>query len=219
VHIVIMGCGRVGSTLARMLEKHGETVSVIDIDADAFRRLGPDFHGHTIQGIGFDRDVLAKANIRDADGFAAVSSGDNSNIIAARVVHEEFGLDNVVARIYDHGRAEVYERLGIPAVATVRWSAIQVLNRLLPLTAEPVWRDPSGQTVVAQMSYDPHWVGRTLASLEQATHSRVAALLRLGQGIVPVPGLILQDGDVVYLTMITDRLSDVRRLMMAPPAA
>ena len=114
MHIVIMGCGRVGSSLAILLEKRGHDVSVIDIDDNSFRRLGPDFKGRTVKGVGFDRSVLEKAGIREADGFAAVSSGDNSNVLSARVVREEFGIDNVVARIYDQGRAEVYERLGIP---------------------------------------------------------------------------------------------------------
>ncbi len=132
-----------GFRLARSLEKRGHSVAVIDIDTDAFRRLGPDFHGQTVKGVGFDRGVLSRAGIESADGFAAVSSGDNSNILAARVVRESFGVDNVVARIYDPGRAQVYERLGgIPTVATVRWAADKVLRRLLPEGSEPVWRDP-----------------------------------------------------------------------------
>jgi trk system potassium uptake protein TrkA len=105
VHIVIMGCGRVGSRLARSLEKRGHTVAVIDLDSEAFRRLGPDFAGKTVRGVGFDREVLLEAGIEDAEGFAAVSSGDNSNILSARVVRDTFGVDNVVARIYDPGRA------------------------------------------------------------------------------------------------------------------
>src|SRR5829696_8769063 len=136
VHIVIMGCGRVGSSLARSLEKRGHTVAVIDLDSESFRRLGPDFAGKTVRGVGFDREVLLEAGIEDADGFAAVSSGDNSNILSARVVREKFGVDNVVARIYDPGRAEVYERLGIPTHATVRWTSDQVLRRLLPSGSE-----------------------------------------------------------------------------------
>ena len=107
-------------------------MAVIDQDADAFRRLGPDFAGKTVTGVGFDRDTLLEAGIEQADAFAAVSSGDNSNILAARVARETFGVENVVARIYDPGRAEVYQRLGIPTVATVRWTADQVLRRLLP---------------------------------------------------------------------------------------
>ena len=139
-----MGCGRVGSTLARSLEDRNHTVSVIDSNPDAFRRLGPSFNGDKITGYGFDQAVLTKAGIQRADAFAAVSSGDNSNIIAARVARETFGIQQVVARIYDPGRAEVYQRLGITTVATVKWTADQVLRRILPAGAEPDFRDPSG---------------------------------------------------------------------------
>ena len=156
-----MGCGRVGSSLARSLEKRDHTVAVIDISVEAFRRLGPDFAGKTVKGVGFDREVLLEAGIEQADAFAAVSSGDNSNILSARVVRETFSVDNVVARIYDPGRAEVYERLGIPTVATVRWTADQVLRRLLPAGSEPQWRDPSGSVRLMEVHVDRSWVGRT----------------------------------------------------------
>ena len=139
-----MGCGRVGSLLARSLEERHHTVAVIDSNPDAFRRLGASFSGIRVTGMGFDQDVLDQAGIHRADAFLAVSSGDNSNIIAARVARETFGIENVVARIYDPGRAEVYERLGIPTVATVKWTADQVLRRILPAGTEPDFRDPSG---------------------------------------------------------------------------
>ncbi|WP_211253428.1 potassium channel family protein, partial [Glycomyces tenuis] len=123
MHVVIMGCGRVGSLLARSLVELGHTVGVIDQNPKAFRRLGPDFDETTVRGNGFDREVLAKAGVQRADAFVSVSSGDNSNIIAARVARENYGVRNVIARIYDPQRASVYERLGIPTVATVRWTA------------------------------------------------------------------------------------------------
>ena len=133
MHIVIMGCGRVGAMLATGLEKRGHSVAVIDVNPEAFRRLGPDFNGTTVKGVGFDRKVLEESGIRRADAFAAVSSGDNSNILAAPSRARDLPRgDNVVARIYDQGRAAVYERLGIPTVATVRWTVTQVLRRLLP---------------------------------------------------------------------------------------
>lgn len=100
MHIVIMGCGRVGAMLARGLEKRGHSVAVIDVDAEAFRRLGDDFRGTTVKGVGFDREVLEQAGIRQADGFAAVSSGDNSNILAARVVREGYAIDNEIGRAH-----------------------------------------------------------------------------------------------------------------------
>src|SRR4051812_16945270 len=168
MHVVIMGCGRVGSTLAHILEQQGHTVAVIDRSPEAFRRLGPDFEDRRITGFGFDRDVLHEAGIEKADAFAAVSNGDNSNIIAARVARETFGVENVVARIYDPGRAEVYQRLGIPTVATVRWTADQVLRRLLPHGAEPEWRDPTGLVVLAAGHIRDRWIGRAPHELEDA---------------------------------------------------
>jgi trk system potassium uptake protein TrkA len=148
VHVVIMGCGRVGSTLARSLEDRNHTVSVIDSEPDAFRRLGPGFNGDKIAGMGFDQEVLEKAGIRRADAFAAVSTGDNSNIIAARVARETFGIQQVVARIYDPGRAEVYQRLGTP-IAVVLWLYVSAVALLLgaELNAEIEKRWPTRETL------------------------------------------------------------------------
>jgi trk/ktr system potassium uptake protein len=199
VHIVIMGCGRVGSTLAHILEDRGNTVAVIDRDPEAFRRLRPSFKGDRVTGIGFDRDVLARAGIERADSFAAVSSGDNSNIIAARVARETFGVRWVAARIYDPRRAEVYERLGIPTVATVRWTADQMLRKLLPGGAEPLWRDATGKIVLTQIAVSPKWIGEPVKLAEASVGTRVAYIDRLGEAIVPQAGTVLQEGDVVHV--------------------
>src|SRR3712207_3117519 len=212
-----MGCGRVGSSLARSLEKRGHTVAVIDIDVDAFRRLGPDFAGRTVKGVGFDREVLLEAGIEGADRFAAVSSGDNSNILSARVVRETFDVSNVVARIYDPGRAEVYERLGIPTVATVRWTADQVLRRLLPAGSEPHWRDPSGSVRLMEVHVDRSWVGRSVGQIEDATGARVPFLFRMGSGTVPRRSTIFQDGDLVYAAVLDSELARVEAVLGAPP--
>src|SRR3954469_21057867 len=176
-----MGCGRVGSALARSLEKLGHEVAIIDRDPGAFRRLSAEFGGKKVTGIGFDRDTLIEAGIEKAGAFAAVSNGDNSNIIAARVARETFGVENVVARIYDPGRAEVYQRLGIPTVATVRWTADQVLRRLLPHGAESEWRDPTGCVVLAEVHVGEKWLGRPVRELEEAAKARVAFITRLGE--------------------------------------
>jgi trk system potassium uptake protein len=218
VHIVIMGCGRVGSTIAHILEDQGHSVAVIDQDPDAFRKLRPGFKGTKITGIGFDRDVLIEAGVERADAFAAVSSGDNSNVIAARVVRESFGVERVVARIYDPRRAEVYQRLGIPTVATVRWTADQMLRRLLPEGAQPLWRDPTGQIVLAEVAYDDHWLGEKATALEEAARTRIAFISRLGEAMMPGPGTVLQEGDELYL--VTDE-RDLDRIAaeFAKPAA
>jgi trk system potassium uptake protein len=199
VHIVIMGCGRVGSTLAHILEEQGHTVAIIDQDREAFRKLRSGFKGKRITGVGFDQDVLIEAGIEEADAFAAVSSGDNSNVIAARVARESFGVERVAARIYDPRRAEVYQRLGIPTVATVRWTADQMLRRLLPEGSEVLWRDPTGAVVLAEVAFSPEWVGEKVHALEEASRVRVAFISRLGEAMLPVQGTVLQEGDVLHV--------------------
>ena len=218
MHVVIMGCGRVGSTLARSLEDRGHSVSVIDSSTDAFRRLGPSFAGTTVVGLGFDREVLRRAGIEEAGAFAAVSSGDNSNIISARVAREQFGVTNVVARIYDPGRAEVYERLGVPTVATVTWAADRVLRRILPAAAEPLWRDPSGTVRVDEIAAPPNWVGSTVLHLQDATGARVAFITRLGSGIIPTRTTIIQDGDLLNLFLLEEQSEGVAERLRHGPA-
>jgi len=217
VHFVIMGCGRTGSTLAQLVEDRGHTVAVVDQNPDAFRRLGAQFEGQRVTGMGFDRDTLIEAGINDAYAFAAVSSGDNSNILAARVARETFGVSNVVARIYDPGRAEVYQRLGIPTVATVRWTADQMVRRLLPVGAVSEFRDASGAVVLAEVRVHLGWVGRPLAELEAAAGGRVAYLTRLGEGIVPTAATVYQEGDLVHVVMRENDIAAVERILAAAP--
>ena len=217
MHVVIMGCGRVGSALAKSLESAGHSVAVVDRDAGAFRRLSAEFGGQRVTGIGFDRDTLIEAGIERAEAFAAVSSGDNSNIIAARVARETFGVENVVARIYDPRRAEVYQKLGIPTVATVRWTADQVIRRLLPSGMLSEWRDPSGNVVLAELAYNPAWIGHKVTRLEEESGARVALLTRFGEGILPNGGTVLQDGDLVHVTMRWDDREQVERVFGTGP--
>ncbi|MBC3844233.1 TrkA family potassium uptake protein [Streptacidiphilus sp. 4-A2] len=217
MHIVIMGCGRVGSALARTLEKQGHSVAIVDQDPTAFRRLGSGFAGKRVTGVGFDQDTLREAGIEEADAFAAVSSGDNSNIIAARVARETFGVENVAARIYDPRRAEVYQRLGIPTVATVRWTADQMLRRLLPSEAEPNWQDASGAIQLAEVPVAAGWFGQRLSRLEQAAEVRVGFVTRLGVGTLPTPEMVLQEGDVVHLLMRTADLKAVEAVFAKGP--
>ncbi|MDP9823331.1 potassium channel family protein [Nocardioides massiliensis] len=217
MHVVIMGCGRVGSTLARGLEDRHHTVAVIDSDPSAFRRLGPDFNGQQVTGMGFDRAVLAKAGIERAEAFAAVSSGDNSNIIAARVARETFGLQQVVARIYDPGRAEVFQRLGITTVATVKWTADQVMRRLLPAGAEPFFRDPSGTIRLDQVPMPESWVGARTVHFQQQTGSRIAWIDRLGEGMLPHRESVIQEGDILHVVMREESADSVYAALHAGP--
>ena len=213
-----MGCGRVGSTLAHILEDQGHSVAVIDQDLEAFRKLRPSFHGGKVSGIGFDRDVLIEAGIEKADAFAAVSSGDNSNVIAARVARESFGVQRVAARIYDPRRAEVYQRLGIPTVATVRWTADQMLRRLLPEGAATLWRDPTGSVVLAELGCCDDWLGEKVSALEAAADTRIAFISRLGEALLPGPGTVLQQGDVLHVITRENDLKHISSVFTKPAA-
>ena len=209
MHVVIMGCGRLGSTLAQKLDGRGHSVAVIDQNAESFRRLGADFRGITVTGIGFDRDVLRASGIERADAFAAVSSGDNSNIISARLARETFGVSRVVARIYDSRRAQVYERLGIPTVATIRWAADRMFRHLDPEGRVEVFRDPTSVVSIVEVPLHRDWVGRTVKDLENRTGARVAYLMRFGMGALANPSTVLQDGDQVFMLVTDDTAGDV----------
>ena len=209
MHVVVVGCGRVGAGLARILEDMGHTVAVIDQSQKAFRRLPEGFGGRTVLGVGFDRDHLRQAGIEEAGALAAVTSGDNSNIMIARIAREVFGVERVVARIYDQRRAAIYERLGIPTIATVPWTVDRVLHRILPGMAAAEWTDPSATLVLVERPVADGWAGRRLSEFDVPGLARVAALSRLGVGQVPEPDLVTQEGDVLYLTVDKGRVAEL----------
>lgn len=217
MHVVIMGCGRVGAGLAVALERLGHDVAVIDQNLRAFRRLGADFHGQQVRGGGFDRQVLIQAGIERAGAFAAVSNGDNSNIISARVARETFGVAHVVARIYDPKRAVVYERLGIPTVATVPWTTDRFLRMLLPDGVAAVWRDPSGTVAVLQLPVHDGWAGHTVGELEEHINARITFIVRFGTGVLPGDHTVVQADDQVYAAAIAGTVTDVTTAASAPP--
>ena len=217
VHVVIMGCGRVGSELALRLQEAGNTVAIVDQDPEAFSRLDPRFAGETVVGVGFDRDALKKAGIERADAFAAVSSGDNSNIVAARVARETFGVAIVVARIYDPRRAEVYQRLGIPTVASVQWTTNQMMRRILPLGSSEEWRDATGTVVLAEVHLNPGWYGHRVQELAEASGARIALITRLGSGLIPDRDTVFQDGDLVHAILAVADRTNVESAFADPP--
>lgn len=218
MRVVVMGCGRVGASLADGLSRIGHDVAVIDRASTAFQRLSPEFPGERVLGMGFDRDVLQRAGIEDAGGFAAVSSGDNSNIISARLARETFGVKRVVARIYDPKRAAVYERLGIPTVATVPWTTDRLFNALTVETETAKWRDPTGTVAVVEIALHEAWVGHRITDLEAATAARVAFLIRFGTGLLPEPKTVVQAGDQVYLAAVSGRAAEAMAIAALPPS-
>src|SRR5262249_20002350 len=199
------------------LEGRGHSVAVVDHNGESFRRLGPEFNGLTVTGEGFNRQVLTAAGIDRADGFAAVSSGDNSNIISARVARGTFGVRRVVARIYDPKRAEVYERLGIPTVATVRWTADRMLRHLVQDHVTELWRDPTSSISMVEVPVHPDWVGHPLRALEEASGARVAYLMRFGIGTLPTGSTMVQDGDQVFMLVTDDMGAGVTKITGEAP--
>jgi trk system potassium uptake protein len=218
VHVVVVGCGRVGSELAMSLERNGHSVAVIDKNADAFRKRLPDtFKGQKIVGFGFDRDHLVAADIEHAGAVAAVTSGDNSNILTARIARENFAIERVVARIYDPRRALIYQRLGIPTVATVSWTTDQVMRRLLPAEEQPhEWLDPSGKVCLVDYPIPTAWAGKKLAPLSEPGMFWLVAITRLGAAQVTTPSAIGQDGDLLHFAADVSALDTLRERLDHP---
>lgn len=213
MHVVIMGCGRVGATLATNLTDMGHSVAIIDRDERAFRLLKPDFAGERVHGIGFDRRSLEAAHTERAVAFAAVAGGDNSNILAARAVRQLYGIRNVVARIYDPKRAEVFERLGIATVPTARWTTNQMMSRLLPGSSAREFQDISGNVSMISCDFHPSWVGTSLTKLEKCTSSRVAFVTRYGEGVLPDADYRIQEEDLVHLTIDSARENEITAML------
>lgn len=214
---MIMGCGRVGALVADELDSVGHSVAIIDQDPDAFSRLSPDFSGRRITGSGFDRTVLKKARITDAYAFAAVSNGDNSNIIATRTVAEEFGVKHVVARISDPERASLYERLGIPTIAATKRIGSAVLTRMLPPGSSLAWTDPTGQVSLVAVRPAPSWYGKPFRAVSEATGGTVAFVSRLASIEVARPFMVVQEEDELYIAVEGTDPGPVRDVLMEAP--
>jgi trk system potassium uptake protein len=209
MHVIVVGCGRVGSSVALTLAGAGHEVVVVDRKPDAFRRLGDYFVGTTLVGVGFDRDVLTAAGITAESSVAAVTSGDNSNILIARVARETFGVSHVVARIYDPKRASIYQRLGISTVATVSWASERVLRFLTDSDASTAWIDPTGKFTLVERRVPPTAAGQSIAEFETVSRGRVALMGRFGDSSIPSPSTLLQEDDMLQVIIEVDRTADL----------
>jgi trk system potassium uptake protein TrkA len=219
VHVVVVGCGRVGSQLAAKLEAENHTVAVIDKNRNAFRQLPSGFAGKTVTGFGFDRQHLEEAGIRTDGAVAAVTNGDNSNILTARIARETYGVRKVVARIYDPKRAEIYQRLGIPTVAAVAWTTEQVLRRIFSEEPATEWTDASSTVSLVEQSLPDVWAGRKLSELDGGDHFRLVAVTRNGEGRLAGPGLVGQEGDILYFMARRSNVEDLEHRLHNPTEA
>ncbi len=213
MHVVIGGCGRVGSYLAYMLEREGHTVAVIDKDPQAFENLWEGFSGKKVKGVVFDRDALIEAGIERADAFASVTSGDNSNIVSARVAKEHFRVPRVITRIYDPRRAEIYRRLKILTVATVAWAGHRILSYISHGELDSEFQFGSGEVDLVRLDLPLHLAGRKAADLTVPGEVQVVTVLREGSARLAVPGTTFREGDVIYVAVAKESQSKLERLL------
>lgn len=217
MHVIVVGCGRVGSELAVNLDQTGHSVAVIDKNRNAFRRLPERWSGRAVLGFGFDRDHLEQAGIAEAEAVAAVTSGDNTNILTARIARETYQIPNVVARIYDPRRAVIYQRLGIPTVATVTWTTDQVMRRLLPEQTTTEWTDATGTVSMVERALPDGWAGHRLSALGEPGRFRLVAITRAGLARLAGPDLVGQEGDLLHLTVVKDALDELEARLAGNP--
>jgi trk system potassium uptake protein TrkA len=212
VHVIVIGCGRVGSELAMELSEEGHSVVIIDKNRDSLRRL-THYHGKTIIGSGFDRDVLFQAEANTADALAAVTSGDNSNILCARIARDHYNIKNVVARIYDPARASIYMKLGIPTVATSLWTTQQVKRWLMPADDSIEWTDTGNTIHLVERIVPDALAGKPVTSFDVGEHVRLVGLIRGGQGRVNIEGLFAQEDDILEFLVTSDGLAKLHSLL------
>jgi trk system potassium uptake protein len=217
VHVIVVGCGRVGRELAMALDRDGHSVSVMDKDRNAFHELPDGFSGKAILGFGFDREHLEQAGIHEAEAVAAVTNGDNSNILTARIARMTYEVPHVVARIYDPRRAVIYRQLGIAPVAAVAWTTDQVLRRLFPEKSVSEWTDASGTVSLVERALPDVWAGRKLSELEESGAFRLVALSRGGQARLAGPELVGQEGDILHVIVRNDAQAELEARMSAGP--
>jgi trk system potassium uptake protein TrkA len=209
MHVIVVGCGRVGSELAVNLEQAGHSVAIIDKNRNAFRRLPERWSGRAVLGFGFDRDHLEQSGVREADALAAVTSGDNTNILTARIARETYQIENVVARIYDPRRAVIYQRLGIPTVATVTWTTDQVLRRLFSEQTAIDWTDPGGRVSLVERAVPDGWAGHRLSALDEPGRFRVMAVTRAGEARLVGSDIVGQEGDILHVVANKEHLEEL----------
>jgi trk system potassium uptake protein TrkA len=188
------------------MEGDGHSVAILDKNSRAFRRLPEAFKGQRLVGSGFDRDDLEAAGAVGADALAAVTSGDNTNILTVRIARENYGIARVVARIYDPRRAEIYQRLGIPTVATVTWTIDQVHRTLVPDQMSAEWVDSTAKLVLVERRLPEGWAGRALGDVEEAGRVKLVAVVRAGSPRLDIHELVGQEGDVLHIAANSDAL-------------
>jgi trk system potassium uptake protein TrkA len=211
--IIVMGCGRVGSQVSLLLITHGHEVTVIDHDANALARLGSEFKGKVVRGLGFDRNALLEAGVETAEGFVAASSSDNANIVAARIARNIFRVPRVVARLYDPVRAEIYQRLGLTTISSTAWGAERIVEVVThaDLDVLQIFRD--GGTTMVRIEAPARLKGHRVAQLNIPGEVAITAITRNDHTFIPVSGTEFQEGDIIYVAIIPSSMVRLEELL------
>ena len=211
--VIVMGCGRVGEQLIQLLLNEGHQVSVIDSDPQALECLGPVFKGRKVVGIGFDQNVLIQAGIETADAFAATSSSDNANIIAARIARNYFRVPVVVARLNDPRRAEIYQQLGLQTISSTTWGAERIRELLTHSDLDPILTFGSGEVCLLNVETPYNLVGKLVKHLTVAGEIHVIAITRQGQALIPLGGSEFHSGDLLHLVVLASAMERAKDLL------
>jgi len=217
--IIIVGCGRVGAALAQSMSANQHDVTVVDSNPAAFDRLGVSFRGRTVVGICFDRDVLIRAGIKTAEAFAAVTSSDNANALAARIARDRFAVPRVIARIYDPQRRALYDKLGLETISSASWGAAQIERLLTAPEFQSVYSICDGEVQLVQVMVEDALNGRPASLLTQPDESIVVALTRASRTFIPKPDTVLQIGDIVMVGVKAEAMKHLKSIVTMKPEA
>ena len=213
MRMIIVGCGRNGSGLAQVLSKMGHTVTVIDSDASAFAALGSAFQGETVEGVGFDRDILLKAKIDRTDALAAFTSSDESNAVIARIAREIYHVPKVVARLYNREKAEIYRRLGVETLSATTWGIKRAADLLCYSLLNTVFSLGNGDVDIVEIEVPPLMVGHKVNELAAPGEIQVTAIARGNKTVLPTMGTALQKGDLLYIAVVVASSDRLKRLL------
>ncbi len=211
--VIIMGCGRIGSQVSELMSMQGHDVTVIDHDANAIGRLGPNFKGHVVQGLGFDRNVLMEAGIEKADAFVAASSSDNANIVAARIARNIFRVPRVVARLYDPRQAEIYQRLGLTTISSTNWGAERIYQVLSHTDLDVQFTFGRGEVSLVVVEAPSQLVGKNVQQLSVPGEIAVVAITRDDQAFLPRQGTEFQEGDLIHLSVMSSAMDRLEQML------
>jgi trk system potassium uptake protein len=213
MRVIVMGCGKVGEQLCRLLDKAGHEVSVIDSEMLNLNRLTHNFSGRKIHGVGFDKEILIQAGIEQAEAFAATSASDNANIIAARIAQSIYHVPRVVARLYDPRRAEIYRRLGLITISMTSWGAEKINEFLTHTGLDAVQTFGKGEVSMVMFEVPAALEGHAVKDLNIPGEIQVGVISRDGECFIPMLNTTFQARDIIHVLVNSKSMDQLEALI------